>query len=92
MQFGERRGGRGGGGGGTLFSEPMDAGVMNSVTYAIIVGVGLAALVLLLLSSYMSALAWQTLMFGIALILNLILCSVQAVVLINFFEYSKDHM
>jgi hypothetical protein len=81
-----------GGGRSTFFAGPIDTGVMNSVTYAILTAVGLAALVLLMLSSYMSALALQTLLFGIALILNLILCSVQAVVLINFFEYSKDHM
>ena len=34
----------------------------------------------------------QALFLAIALILNVVLCSVQAVVLANLWEYSKDHM
>lgn len=34
----------------------------------------------------------QALFFAVALVLNIVLCSVQAVVLVNLWEYSKDHM
>ena len=37
-------------------------------------------------------LASQALLFVLALVLNLLLCSVQVVVLMNLWEYSKDHM
>ena len=73
-------------------SAPVDSNIFKMLAYFVLAIVGLCAIILLLLWPYLSTEMWRALLFSVALLLNLILCAVQAVVLTNLWEYSKDHM
>ena len=87
MSMMRRRGGRGG-----FSAGPIDDAVIKTVGISLAVIIALSGITVMFLWPYVSAHAWKTMLFTIALVLNLILSSVQAVVLANLWEYSKDHM
>lgn len=70
----------------------VDDNVRRVVLYSFVAATVLVAVLLLLIWPSLSELAWNTLLFSIALVLNLLLCAAQVVTLINLWEYSQDHL
>jgi len=77
-------------------TRPLGGGVDDDVRRVVLWSFAavtvLVAVLLLLIWPSLSELAWKTLLFAIALVLNLLLCAAQVVTLINLWEYSQDHL